>query len=1062
MVNQRESSEIYQMLTRFSVWVTVCFLMTCTSFQALGNSALWGGCLIPFRTEVPTGPVTGMNDLPGDKGVLMGTWNGLFRFDMASRRVDIAEGVKTGAVHGMYNLPGDSEVLIGAVNGVFLFDMALQRVSMANGEKTVPVIGMHTLPENKGVLISTWSGLFWYDPASRKVVLADGEKTSPAIGMYDLPGRQGILIETWNGLFRFDMRSRKVVMAGIAKTGRVTNTHVLPGDNGILIGAESGLFRFDMALREVVPVSGAKTGLVQGMHDLPGGYGVLIGADNGVFRFDTESLEVVLADGEQTGQVNDTNDLPGGGGVLIGAQNSLFLFDTALRKVVPAHNASTGRVNDTHDLPGGNGVLIGAQDGLFRFDMDLKEVVPVGGANLGPVSETHDLPEGNGLLIEAAKGWFRFDESSQKVVPAGDERAGRVYVIHKLPGSNMVLIGAQKGLYQIPSLPLSNAKVELISKNPLKVLEDVSQEVHLRFSHPCASQSDALGLRLATSPAGESQNINQLLNTHQVKMVETGSGSAEITSSVRFDKAGDWKLQLFQAENAVGEPVPILARGLTFIEYLISIWPQIMFVLGAIYITLFLALLWISHRSLGVLRMLMDPAWGAKLLTWPFFLLRHVPAVQRWVLEPWFQNVRRTLTLPDPDPKPAFLDPPVTDKLPVWGKPLVRDPKGRVINATTLLNELSSRRRVWLQGCTGMGKSAVFMEWAKIYYCDSNKATLADAVRKHGFILIMLPVRDYAMTEPPDSGNPESWVIEAIRQRLGQFGLTIEDASVLQAMLRTGHIAIALDGTNEADRNQAIAAFERQYPEVKIIATSQSDAKTGWDKWYLPKDILEQRAALLKLWLGNEAGRVLELRLMLDRNAAIASGYDLRLVYDLTRSDPSGTPIPEGRIGLYGAVLCKATHSDGEPLDLLPLRQLAVQMIVEERRAIKLGEGLIIGEDIIDILSKDDVRVIRKVGSGWEFRHDQMRAFLAACSLANDTLTLKQLISRIEEGRMFRVRRDDQVTLWGFLADVLNDNELQTLWVYAQSDPGERGLLQGALQRIADQRKIQLLRPIAG
>ncbi|TNV11206.1 hypothetical protein FH968_22495 [Buttiauxella sp. B2] len=249
---------------------------------------------------------------------------------------------------------------------------------------------------------------------------------------------------------------------------------------------------------------------------------------------------------------------------------------------------------------------------------------------------------------------------------------------------------------------------------------------------------------------------------------------------------------------------------------------------------------------------------------------------------------------------------------------------------------------------------------------------------------------------------------------------------------------------------------------MKIIATSQSDAEEGWGVWYLPKDISEQRASLLKLWLGDEAGNVLEKRLRFDQNVVIVSGYDLRLVTDLVRNNPSATPIPEGRIGLYRAVLCKATRGDGEPLDLLPLRQLAVQMIAEGRRAFSLDEGLVLGEGSAEILSRDNVRVIRKVGRSWEFRHDQMRAFLAACSLADDTPTLKQLIVRIEENRMFRLRRDDQEVLWGFLADVLNDKDVQTLWVYAQRDPGERGLLQGALQRTADQRKIQLLRPIAG
>ena len=43
----------------------------------------------------------------------------------------------------------------------------------------------------------------------------------------------------------------------------------------------------------------------------------------------------------------------------------------------------------------------------------------------------------------------------------------------------------------------------------------------------------------------------------------------------------------------------------------------------------------------------------------------------------------------------------------------------------------------------------------------------------------------------------------------------------------------------------------------------------------------------------------------------------------------------------------------------------------------------------------------------------------------------------------------------------LPDHDVKELWVYAQEDPGERGLLQGALQRTADRRKTLLVRPAA-
>jgi len=974
-------------------------------------------------------------DLPGG-AVLIGAGRGLFRFDAASREVVPASKASTGRVFDMSDLPGGG-VLIGAERGWFRFDAASREVVPAGKVETGGVSDMRDLPGG-GVLIGTESGLFRFDAASREVVLASKAGTGPVYDMHDLPGG-GVLIGTERGLFRFDAASREVVPAGKAETGRVlSNMRDLPG-GGVLIGTERGLFRFDAASREVALASKAETGDVRAMRDLPGG-GVLIGAERGLFRFDAASREVLPAGRAETGRVFDMRDLPGGG-VLIRAQRGWFRFDAALREVLPAGKAGTGRVlSDMHDLPGG-GVLIGGERGLFRFDAALREVLPASKAETGRVSAMRDLP-GGGMLIRAERGWFRFDAASREVVPAGKVETGDVYDLRDLPGGG-VLIGASLGLFEVPAVPLRNAGIEPLAKFREWVPQSDAREVRLRFRHPCAPVADAMGLNLVASRQGDDKDATQSSPIRGADGMGSEPGVVELAAVARFDKPGEWTLELRQGRTLVGQPVTFALAGPTLFERLTAAWQWVLAGLVTAYVVLFVTLLWMSHRSLAVLRMLMDPAWGAKLLTWPFFLLRHVPAVQRWVLEPWFQSVRRSM----PEGMPVFLD------------PSARGLQGQMVDASALLGELSSRRRVWLQGRTGMGKSTVFTAWERAYYDDPHCASLADAARKHGFILVMLPVRHYATIDPPEPKSPESWVVEAIRRRFEQFGVVVEDAGTLKAMLRAGHIAVALDGTNEADRNDAIAAFARQYGQVKLIATSQSDAGEGWDLWRLPADVGEQRAALLRLWLGDEAGAVLERRLASDRSVPITSGYDLRLVADLARNDPAGTPMPDGRIGLYRAVLGKATRGAGEPLDLFPLRRLAAKLIVDGRREISLDEGQALGEDVAAILSSDGVRVMRRVGRSWEFRHDQMRAFLAASSLADDTPTLTQLVARIEEEKMLRLRRDDQEALWSFLADLLADHDVKELWIYAQKDPGERGLLQGALQRAADRRKILLVRP---
>ena len=1041
MINLRESHNQYQKLSLLFVTL-LGIVMTFISVPASGYSEAWGGCLIPVGTETATGPVISMVKLQDNKQELIVAWKGLFLLDNKLKQVAIVDHEIIGEITAIQKLPGIDEVLIGAINGVFLYDAASRKVNMVDGGGTEPVILMHSLPDGKGVLIGTWDGLFLFDIELKKVVRLEWEKPGAVVWMYDLPGRNGVLISTWREVFLFDPESKKVVMASDTETGKAGETFALPKSDQVLIGAQNGLFISEGKRVKVVP--GVIINSVNAIHDLPGSSEILIAAKSGIYLFNKELSITKLADGN-TGSVYDTQDLTDGKGVIIAAEKGFYLFDKALGKVVPVEGETPDHVFVMHDLPGANGILIGAKNGLYRFDIASKKIVSVGDVSTGTVDQMHDLPGNDGLLIGSANGWFWLDMVSLKVIPAGGARTGPVFALDTAPESDVALIGAQNGLYTIPSLPLSKADVQFIQKDSF--LKDMAQEVELRILHPCASQIEELGLRLSLLHDKAEPNKKEWVEINRVKSTKMTTEFADVSSIVTFKEEGNWQLQLSQAGTTIGNTIQIPVKGKTLIEYLMSIWPQLVVVTVAIYVILFLVLLVLSHYSLSVFGVLSDPAWGAKLLTCPFFLLRHVPAVQCWVLEPWFQNVRRKLLAAEPSP---FLD------------SLVQNNKREMLASSALLGELNSLKRVWLQGGIGMGKTAIFKAWARAYYCDPENTTLSNVVRQYGFLLVMVPVRDYAMIKPPDSAHPESWVVEVISRRFMQFGLPLGDVSLLTAMLRAGHIAIGLDGTNEADCKEAINSFERQFPQVKIIATSQSVVPENWSSWTLPKTIAKQRVELLTIWFRNsETGKALDKRLASESNVEIVSGYDLRLLFELMESDPYGTPIPEGRIGLYCAILSRATRGDGEPLDLSPLRQLAVKMVIDKRRSFTFEEGDVLGDDVADILSKDSPKVIRKVHNKWEFRHDQMRAFLAACSLADDSPTMKILICRIEESKMFRLMRDDQEALWGFLAGVLSDTDLRTLWIYAQNEPEERALLQSALQRIADKRKIQLSRPVA-
>jgi hypothetical protein len=558
------------------------------------------------------------------------------------------------------------------------------------------------------------------------------------------------------------------------------------------------------------------------------------------------------------------------------------------------------------------------------------------------------------------------------VVPAGETATGRVDAMQDLPGG-AVLIGAENGLFIALARPLAAAEVTFITDFQRLTPGPNWEEVRFTFSHPCAAASGYLALTLVASL----DNIER--GREDVRLARASPPSADSTGAVlaapmRFDQPGKWILQLWQGSTLIGQPLSFSLRARSFWEILVSAWETVLAAFSVLYILSFGALLLLTRRHAGAFRILSDAVW-AKFLTWPFFFLRNAPPVQRWVLEPWFQAIRRSTQTNVP-----FHDPPISNA------------SGSQTEGTALLHRLRDAPRLSLQGRSGMGKSSVFVAWERAYFAATEAPTLSAAVRRYGFILIVLPVRQYAALLPPEANRPESWVLEAVRRRLEQFGLVTRDLGLIDAMLRAGHIALALDGTNEADRDTAIDAFAHQFSQVSMLITSQSSEWKDWEGWHLPEDVSALRESLLALWLGTEQGASLSRRIVAEGlSETIVSGYDLRLIADLAGADPEHTPLPANRIALYRAMLARVTGADGRPLHLARLKQLAWGMVTQRRREIVLDDEKLLGAGTLKAPAKEGVRIVRPVGPVHEFRHDQMRAFLAALWLFDETPNLSAM-----------------------------------------------------------------------
>jgi ligand-binding sensor domain-containing protein len=492
-----------------------------------------------------------------------------------------------------------------------------------------------------------------------------------------------------------------------------------------------------------------------------------------------------------------------------------------------------------------------------------------------------------------------------------------------------------------------------------------------------------------------------------------------------------------------------LPKPKTLLETLVAAWPIVLPTITGLLALGFIVLLLLAHRSARAFAILSDAAW-ARWLTWPFFFLRHSPAVQRWVLEPWFQSVRHSRMTDIP-----FLDPPVSM---AGGSPSA---------ALALLPRLRNSPRLWLHGRSGMGKSSVFAAWERAYFVAADVPNLNAAARRYGFILIALPLRHYAGLPVPDANRPESWILEIVRRQLEQHGFTTRDLGVVDAVLKAGYIAVALDGTNEVDRDLALAAFASQFPRTRLLITSQAIPRSVadnvlWEVWQLPEDIGGLRDALLALWLGAEKGVALSRRIGAEGlSRTVISGYDLRLLADLAALDPEHARLPGDRVALYRAMLARVSGPDGQPLQLERLKQLAWTMIIQRRRRIVSDDEKMLGLGTLHELERGGLRIVRSIGPEREFRHDQMRAFLAALWLVEETPTVLALQKTASDAGAFGLNRRDQEELWGFVAPLLpSTTDLEDMWRFASDDPIERGVLINALQAQADERGITLMRVV--
>lgn len=1022
--------------------ITPAGTLTADTFGAAGAGSLPlpGGALLlrggnqlfvydPSLQRVVRLPITGFVDraleLPDGKGALLMAGTGLHHYT-PDGKIAAVRLPDAAAILGAGVLPAGRGVYIRTERALFRFDGALS-----------PLVdrpsAVESLPD--GLLIQNNKGWHRYDAPANALRNAGSTDGSWPHAIADLPNG-GKLIVTDAGWLRYDP-VRKAVLLVAAGAPPVRVRHMARMSDGTLLIADlDAVHAYGPAASR--PTSFRLRTSVEAMVEVADG--IVVKAAEGAFYYDAAQRQLRFIGNTDPGAVRIVKRLSDQATLIVG-DRGVFRYDAQPRRLSVVHE-SLGYIGDAHALPNGDVLVFELAGNLLRYDAGSGRVAPVGRIEAGgPVAPLrwHDLP-GGGVLVGSTAGLFVFDPRRGTAEAISGAPTGAVHQAIRLGSRNDILVHAANGLFMAPALPLDQSKVRPL--RPDRFDRDTASadrvEMTIAFEHPCAPVADRLGLRMELTlngVAGPPVSVRVPFGEAPTAAV------APLTASFVFDRPGAARLQLRQGSQPVGPALPFTIAEPSLAQRLVSGWKWLSGAAAVLYALAFATLVVLAHRSTTAFRLLSDAAW-AKWLTWPFFFLRHVPAVQRWVLEPWYQNVRRATATDVP-----FLDPPAAHD-------------GAQVEASTLLDRLKATRRLWLQGGSGMGKSSVFAAWERAFFTAGDRPTLAAAVRHRGFVLVPLRLRDHAGLSVPQAHRPESWLIEAVRRRFEQSGFPVRDSD-LAAMLTTGHFALALDGMNETDHDGAIAAFATQFPMVPMLVTSQARGGPGWQTWSLPADMGGLSDGLLRLWLGPIRGDLLARRLADARGLAgsIASGYDLRLLADLAADDPQHAALPADRIALYRAMLAHAADLASEPLRLDGLKRLAWNLLaVHRRREILPEDASVLGTGTLRDLAREGVRIVRQRGTAYEFRHDQMRAFLAALWLIEETPGQPAFEAALLDADIFALGRLDQEGLWRFVAPLLDDASLVALWRFASADPESRSLLLAALQRDADRRGVRLVR----
>jgi hypothetical protein len=458
----------------------------------------------------------------------------------------------------------------------------------------------------------------------------------------------------------------------------------------------------------------------------------------------------------------------------------------------------------------------------------------------------------------------------------------------------------------------------------------------------------------------------------------------------------------------------------------IGVWSAVIY--GSINIVVFVVLVIGARWSRHCFEILTDPV-VRKGGIYFGFALHHFRFVRLWVFARYFQQVKAELRT-DHD----YVDRPV------------RRIDGSEFPTSHLFDEFKTRSHIWLTGGPGTGKTEMVAMLMRTYF---GEPSLRAAWKRFRFILIAVPLR----------AVPGKTVVDIVTEVLQNNEMPFDDAKYFKRLFPSAEFLLLLDGFNEVALDDvAVLAVPSS---VRMLITSQTRPVTSQTRPQQTTGTLETlellpinpdfgKQLLISFILEGEKGEEVEERAKqaCERVAKnlweeIESGYDVRLIADLLSR---GRPLPTNALKLYESLFDDGASSDSQHI----VCQFAWECWKAGQRRFKADDR--VTPDLLTPLQDASIVVVR--GKEFEFRHDLMRGYLAACWVVKHAVSVQVTVERLQEKEIWILSPSDQEAVFPFLSRLVEKkDDLTAIANFAAREPRVRVMLLESAQAAARKKR---------